>query len=104
MSRRPERIAAVLAVLGELWAQDPDQRLGQLLSNVTRETDLFNVEDWALVSLLVEDLKERDHQAYLAGMREFMHLADGQPVTYSGGENVTVTKPKWATQQETDHA
>ena len=35
MSRDPKRIPKVLAVLGELWMEHPDLRLGQIIGNAS---------------------------------------------------------------------
>ncbi|HYV39299.1 MAG TPA: hypothetical protein VE988_26660 [Gemmataceae bacterium] len=54
--RDPARIDQVLAAIREVWVDDPDSRLGQLLVNAMRTTDpgldLFTVEDTVLVRKL----------------------------------------------------
>jgi uncharacterized protein YihD (DUF1040 family) len=48
--RNPDRIVSILALLTEVWAEHPDMRLGQLLSNAAfhagwKDRDLFYLED-----------------------------------------------------------
>lgn len=54
--RDPKRIPEVLKELGEFWKQVPDWRLGQVISNFSRElrgdTDPFYIEDTDLLELL----------------------------------------------------
>lgn len=69
--RRPERIPAILGIVADLWAQSPDMRLGQLLLNISHDQDLFNVEDWDLATLMVEELKMRDDAARAKAFHEF---------------------------------
>ncbi len=51
--RSPERIGQILQVLHEIWEENPDLRLGQLIVNAARLTDpaadVFNIEDNALL-------------------------------------------------------
>lgn len=51
--RDPRRIDDVLLAIAEVWAQDPDLRLGQLLINAVRPAEpcpeLFSIEDRDLV-------------------------------------------------------
>ena len=51
--RDPRRIDDVLLAIGEVWAQNPDLRLGQLLVNAVRPAEpcpeLFAIEDRDLV-------------------------------------------------------
>jgi uncharacterized protein YihD (DUF1040 family) len=60
--RDPARIDQVLSVIREIWIEDPDLRLGQLLMNAARlsdpEADLFCIEDTVLVRKL-ETLAKR---------------------------------------------
>lgn len=46
--RDPERIDRILEKLGTLWRAVPDQRLGQLVINLTNDMECpktFNIED-----------------------------------------------------------
>lgn len=57
--RDPKRIKKVLKVLGDVWSQYPDLRLGQLLENVTIQAGrpghcLFYLEDGDLILDLCE--------------------------------------------------
>ena len=49
----PRRIDDVLLAIGEVWAQNPDLRLGQLLLNAVRPSqpcpEIFSIEDRDLV-------------------------------------------------------
>jgi uncharacterized protein YihD (DUF1040 family) len=47
--REPKRIDIVLSEIREIWQQNPDLRLGQLLCNVLRDPMLYYVEDEQLV-------------------------------------------------------
>lgn len=67
--RDPERIEAILSVLAFYWKTQPDQRLGQLLNNLSQ--NLPNVEDWALVDLIVEKLNEWDKVKAREGWQRF---------------------------------
>ena len=54
--RNPERISEVLKELEEFWKQNPDWRLGQVISNFSYElmgnNDPFYMEDTDLLELL----------------------------------------------------
>jgi hypothetical protein len=51
--RDPDRIPLILRALERCWREQPDSRLGQLLSNLTRDQEsLFNVEDGELLRRL----------------------------------------------------
>ena len=50
--RDPKRIESVLAAIHRCWCEQPDLRLGQLLSNCTYGDNLFYLEDDKLVSRL----------------------------------------------------
>jgi hypothetical protein len=54
--RDPQRIDRIVEELRTAWKRDPDQRLGQLLSNLqgTGPQDLFYVEDDEWERLLKE--------------------------------------------------
>lgn len=46
--RDPNRIPRVLALLGKVWAEVPDWRLGQLIENIARDlgwNDAFYMND-----------------------------------------------------------
>jgi hypothetical protein len=73
--RDPARIPVMLAALGELWAKNPDWRLGQLLVNAANRPDLgrslFYVEDDVLlrgiVALDVRAATQADRDQHNAG-------------------------------------
>ncbi|HET9893200.1 MAG TPA: hypothetical protein VFQ42_22170 [Mycobacterium sp.] len=61
MSRDPARIDRMCDLLRQLWHKHPDQRMGQLVANVTDFNDfaqLFNIED---------DITERKLTAAIEG-------------------------------------
>ena len=65
MVRDPRRIDDVLLAIGEVWAKNPDLRLGQLLINAVRPAEpcpaVFSIEDRDLVRRLRaegEDLRQ----------------------------------------------
>ena len=43
--RDPERIDRICALLADAWKRTPDQRLGQLISNLSPEIDPWHIED-----------------------------------------------------------
>lgn len=56
--RDPERINEILELLGKVWRESPDLRLGQLIVNAARErdpeiVDVFSIEDGSLRKGLV---------------------------------------------------
>ena len=59
--RNPERIPEVLKELEEFWKQNPDWRLGQVISNLHYEimgsNDPFYMEDKDLLELLKQKNK-----------------------------------------------
>ncbi len=56
--RNPERIYPLTRLLYLLWSDQPDMRLGQLLTTLCGvKTDIFNVEDDATAALLLLALK-----------------------------------------------
>lgn len=59
--RNPKRIKRILKLIGELWIQVPDQRLGQLLENYVFSHeggfDMWNQEDDVTEARLKEELK-----------------------------------------------
>lgn len=50
--RDPKRIPSLLAQLQMIWSNNPDLRLGQLISNVIRDPALYYVEDQQLIDAL----------------------------------------------------
>lgn len=59
MARDPERIETVLEELEDYWSDNPDLRLGQILSNISQKKgykDSFYIED----SELIEELQKRN--------------------------------------------
>ena len=63
MTRDPDRIPAILALLQDAWETNPDARFFQLLYNVVQADDslseLYNVEDWQIADLLSRYLEDR---------------------------------------------
>ena len=57
--RNPERIYPLTRLLYLLWNDQPDMRLGQLLTGLCGKTDIFNVEDAGMAVLLFLALKKR---------------------------------------------
>ena len=49
ISRDPDRIDEILAVLGDLWRSNPEQRLGQIISNAA--ITFYTEDDKALMGL-----------------------------------------------------
>lgn len=62
--RDPARIQRVLGFIQAEWSQYPDMRLGQLLSCVIKDADLFNVEDDVLMLRLREWREARKMHAH----------------------------------------
>lgn len=52
--RNPERIDIILSQLNELWHKNPDLRLGQLISNVFLDPELYFIEDEELINGLIK--------------------------------------------------
>lgn len=52
--RRKDRIDSILNNLEEIWLEFPDLRLGQLLLNVSRDPELYYLEDEELIKKLEE--------------------------------------------------
>lgn len=50
--RSKHRIDAILNKLEEIWTLFPDLRLGQLLLNVSRDPELYYLEDEELIKKL----------------------------------------------------
>lgn len=57
--RDPERIDRILTKLAQVWKQHSDQRLGQLVSNLSHRASLFNYEDDKLEARLDELLQPK---------------------------------------------
>ncbi|MDJ0895763.1 MAG: hypothetical protein QNJ92_11535 [Alphaproteobacteria bacterium] len=64
--RDPERIDEILDLVRQVWLEDPDLRLGQIIVNAVRPRDpcpeIFAAEDGALrrgLTRLLEDLRKR---------------------------------------------
>lgn len=45
MMRDPKRIDRILSIIKEIWEQNPDLRLMQLLLNTTLSADPYYIED-----------------------------------------------------------
>lgn len=52
MMRNPERIEPMCEALKEYWNEHPDQRLGQLVTNLSTMHDPFHVEDIVIMNEL----------------------------------------------------
>lgn len=52
--RDKNRIPKVLKEIEEIWKQHPELRLGQLILNITDDTQLYYAED----SRLIDELKD----------------------------------------------
>lgn len=50
--RRKDRIDSILNKLEEIWLEFPDLRLGQFLLNVSRDPELYYIEDDELIKKL----------------------------------------------------
>ena len=64
--RDPERIDEILDLVRQVWLQDPDLRLGQIIVNAARPRnacpEIFAVEDTALrrgLARFLENLRQR---------------------------------------------
>ena len=53
--RPVKRIKPILETIEQAWVKNPDFRLGQLLTNVTGQLDLFYTDDYELVELLKKE-------------------------------------------------
>lgn len=68
--RDPQRIPRVLNLLGRVWAEVPDWRLGQLIENIARDTgwnDAFYMSDDDLekgVKELLDRWKEQENTTH----------------------------------------
>lgn len=67
MSHHKERLE-VLDALEMLWDKHPEQRLGQLLLNLTRNDD-GSVDRYRLWNMEADELADSAIDAYLNGMR-----------------------------------
>lgn len=52
--RRKDRIDSILYRLENIWLEFPDLRLGQLLLNVSKDPELYYLEDEKLIDKLEE--------------------------------------------------
>lgn len=64
--RDPERIDRICGLLSEVWKQNPDWRLGQLIYNVVRSSKgssapLFYIEDDELESIMRVHLPHKEN-------------------------------------------
>lgn len=50
--RDPRRIKKVLKTIEDIWRQNPDLRLGQLLGNAVPESMIYYIEDETLLDRL----------------------------------------------------
>ena len=50
--RKKDRIDSIVTKLEEIWVQFPDLRLGQLLLNVSKDPELYYLEDEELIEKL----------------------------------------------------
>lgn len=57
--RDPKRIEEVLQQVRTYWCQNPDLRLGQILTILSRNTDVFYLEDDELIKRLKEANNEK---------------------------------------------
>lgn len=57
--RDPKRIEEVLQQVRTYWYQNPDLRLGQILTILSRNTDVFYLEDAELIKRLKEANNEK---------------------------------------------
>jgi len=69
--RDPKRIDVILQEISNIWHENPDLRLGQLIGNVLEGTALYYVEDAGLVQALKDVYKGEqksvkfDDEAYI---------------------------------------
>jgi uncharacterized protein YihD (DUF1040 family) len=64
--RDPARIDRICELLAEVWKKHPDQRLGQLLFNITGLHDVCHVED-DVVEEALKLLREKGFGAFCDG-------------------------------------
>ena len=57
MSRTPEQIKLTLAQIKFIWEKYPQLRLGQLLANVLDMSNLYYIDDNALINYLAKSYK-----------------------------------------------
>ena len=50
--RRKDRIDSIINRLEDIWLEFPDLRLGQLLLNVSKDPELYYLEDETLIEKL----------------------------------------------------
>lgn len=58
--RNPYRMSAILHMVKNIWCKYPDLRLGQLMTIVAKDKDLFSMEDYDLMDALYYMLDEED--------------------------------------------
>ena len=58
--RNPDRIPLILKEIENIWSDNPDLRLGQLIANVFDGTSLYYVEDEQFVDLLKDMYKNNE--------------------------------------------
>lgn len=61
LMRNPNRIPVLLSMLGHIWVKTPDQRLGQLIVNITRDNygnirDPWKIEDDQIFNIMYNEL------------------------------------------------
>ena len=66
--RDPERIDEILDLVRQVWLQDPDLRLGQIIANATHPREpcpeIFAIEDSDLrrgLTAFLQQLRQRPH-------------------------------------------
>jgi len=52
--KNPDRIPYILNTIRQVWEQDPDLRLGQLIANIIKEDSIYYIEDGDLIILLIQ--------------------------------------------------
>ena len=77
--RNPERIPEVLKELEKFWKQNPDWRLGQVISNFSYEimgnNDPFYIEDKDLLELLRQKNKNKcRYRQFISGYGKNPHI------------------------------
>lgn len=58
--RDPNRIPGILSLLSNIWHENPDLRLGQLICNAVKEgKDPYYIEDEELIKILKSVYKKK---------------------------------------------
>ncbi len=60
--RDPERIEPMLETIKEIWKENPDLRLGQLLCNAVPESLIYYIEDEALIEAVKKYYKNLERE------------------------------------------